>query len=92
MTQLIFLYSNDSAGLPADTGLPGAFYANPVSLPENENAATSYTPLAGQPGFETGFPLPVTYQVFSTRDGGLTLLLLGIAVSGLGLLRRRLPA
>ncbi len=90
MTQLIFFYSNDSGGLLADTGLPVNFYPNAVTIFENETGPTIYTPVAGQPGFAAGFPLPVTYQIFSTPDMGSTLALLGLAVSGLALLRRKI--
>jgi hypothetical protein len=91
LTQLIFLYSNDAGGLLADTGLPTAFYVNPAIVPENENAATIFTPIAGQPGFLPNAPVPITYRIFSTPDGGSTLLLFGFAVCGLmaPLLRRK---
>ncbi len=90
LTQLVFFYSNDSDGLLADTGLPTAFYPNTFTLSENPFGPTIYTPIAGQPGFEAGFPLPITYRIFSTPDAGSTVLLLGIALSGIGLLRRKL--
>src|SRR5438094_3667370 len=87
LTQFIFLYSNDGAGLLADTGPPTAFYPNSVNFPEVENGATIFTPTAGQPGFLPVAPLPITYQVFSTPDTGSTILLLGLGVSGLALMR-----
>lgn len=92
LTQLIFFYSNDAGGFLADTGLPGDFYANSVLFPENENGATIYTPVLGQPGFLANAPLPITYQIFSTPDTGSTLLLFAVGLSGLAFLplgRRR---
>lgn len=87
----IVFYSDDSGGLLADTGLPAAFYGNIFTISENPFGPTSYTPIAGQPGFEPGFPVPLTYRIFSTPDAGSTLLLLGAAVSGIALLRRKIP-
>ncbi len=88
-TSPIVFYSNDSGGLPADTGLPTAFYTNTVTIVESSSGPTIYTPIAGQPGFEAGFPLPVTYQIFSTPDASSTLPLLGMAVVGMALLRSK---
>jgi hypothetical protein len=87
----ILFYSNDSAGLLADTGLPTAFYANNLSISENQSGFTIYTPIAGQPGFEPALgALPVTYQIFSTPDPDSTLSLFGVALCAIGLLRRKL--
>lgn len=91
LTQLLVFYSNDSGGLLADTGLPTAFYPNTFVISEKHSGPTIYTPIAGQPGFEAGFPLPITYQIFSTPDVGSTLSLFGMGVFAIALLRRKLP-
>jgi hypothetical protein len=88
LTQLIFFYSNDHGGLLADTGLPSGMYDNTVTIQESHSSPTTYTPTAGQPGFSTDSPLGDSFRIFSTPDTGSTLCLLGLAVSGLGLLRR----
>jgi len=90
LTSPILFYSDDSAGLLADTGLPTAFYDNKVTISENHSGFTIYTPIAGQPGFEPGFPLPITYQIFSTPDAGSSVCLFAVALYGIGLLRRNL--
>ncbi len=90
LTQLIFLYSNDSVGLLADTGLPMAFYFNSVSLVETQNGATIFVPSDGQPGFLPVAPVPITYRIFSTPDTGTTLSLFSVAILGLALLQRTL--
>jgi len=83
----ILFYSNDPAGLLADTGLPTAFYDNKFTVSENHSGFTTYTPVAGQPGFEPGTnALPVTYQILSTPDAGSTLCLFAVALCGIGLL------
>jgi len=74
----------------ADTGLPADFYANAVRIFENNSGATIYTPTAGQPGFESGIPVLITYQIFSTPDFGTTLSLFAAALLGLALLPRKL--
>lgn len=92
LTSPILFYSNDFAGgLLADTGLPTAFYANNSTISENQSGLTIYTPIAGQPGFEPApGALPVTYQILSTPDPGSTMSLFGVALCGIGLLRRKL--
>lgn len=93
LTQRIFFYSVDiSGGLLADTGLPSALYSNNVVIFENHSGPTAYTPTASQPGFEAGFPFPITYQIFSTPDTGSTLMLFGAAFLGLMFLRRKIMA
>jgi VPDSG-CTERM motif len=87
LTQLIFLYSNDAGGLLADVGLPAAFYPNSVTVTENENAITTFIPTTGQPGFLPVAPVPITYRIISMPDSGSTLLLLGLALSGLTVAR-----
>ena len=87
LTQLIFLYSNDAGGVLADVGLPAAFYANAATITENENAATTFIPTTGQPGFLPVAPIPITYRIISMPDSGSTLLLLGLALSGLTVAR-----
>lgn len=89
LTQLIFLYSNDSSGLLADTGLPASFFTNAVTIPENENDATVFIPSTGQPGFLPNAPAPITYRIFSVPDTGSPLLLFALGLSGLGLVRRK---
>jgi hypothetical protein len=91
LTSPILFYSNDSAGLLADLGLPTAFYTNKLTISENHSGFTIYTPVAGQPGFEPATnALPVTYQILSTPDPGSSLSLLTIALCGIGLLRRKI--
>ena len=87
LTQLIFLYSNDAGGLLADVGLPAAFYPNLAAITENENAITTFIPTTGQPGFLPVAPIPITYRIISMPDSGSTLLLLGLALSGLTVAR-----
>jgi len=88
-TQLIFFYSNDHGGLLADTGLPSLMYGNTITIHESQSGPTIYTPTSGQPGFSSDTPLGDTYHIFSTSDTGSTLLMLGAAVVGLALLRRK---
>jgi VPDSG-CTERM motif len=48
-------------------------------------------PVAGQSGFEPApGTLPVTRQILSAPDAGSSVLLLGVALCGIGLLRRKL--
>ena len=90
--QLIFFYSNDHAGLLADTGLPSSMFSNTVIIRENPSGPTIYTPKAGQPGFSTDSPLGNSFLIFSTPDTGSTLLMLGAAIAGLVLLRWKMVA
>src|SRR6478672_1502538 len=64
--QLIFFYSNDHAGLLADTGLPSSMFSNTVTIQENPSGPTIYTPAAGQPGFSTDSPLGDSFVIFSS--------------------------
>ena len=89
-TQLIFFYSNDDAGLLADTGLPSSMFSNTVTIQENPSGPTIYTPTAGQPGFSSDSPLGDSFRIFSAPDTGSTLLMLGVATVGLVCLRWRL--
>jgi hypothetical protein len=91
-SQLIFFYSNDHAGLLADTGLPSSMFSNTVAIQENPSGPTIYTPIAGQPGFSTDSPLGDSFLIFSTPDTGSTLLMLGAAIAGLVLLRWKMVA
>lgn len=80
------------------TGFPTALYAN--NLTENEAGPEvgpngfSYTPTAGQPGFDTGAGGPVTYVIQSDTspvpDSGSSLMLLSIGLVGLMTGGRRL--
>ena len=90
--QLIFFYSNDHAGLLADTGLPSSMFSNTVIIQENQSGPTIYTPKAGQPGFSTDSPLGDSFLIFSSPDTGSTLLMLGAAIAGLVLLRWKMVA
>ena len=90
--QLIFFYSNDHAGLLADTGLPSLMFSNTVTIQENPSGPTIYTPGEGQPGFSTDSPLGDSFRIFSTPDIGSTLLMLGAAIAGLVSLRRKMVA
>src|SRR6266550_3533862 len=92
LPQLIFFYSNDHGGLLADTGLPSGMFSNPVIIQENPSGPTSYTPIAGQPGFSTDSPLGDSFLIFSTPDTGSTLLMLGAAIAGFVFLRWKMPA
>ncbi len=92
LTQLIFFYSNDHGGLLADTGLPSLTYGNTVTIQENPSGPTIYTPTAGQPGLSSDTPLGDSFRIFSTPDTGSTLLMLGVAIAGLVLLRRKILA
>lgn len=49
--QIVFYSRADGDGAKADTGFPGAFYANDLDIFENPNGSTVYTPTTGQPGF-----------------------------------------
>jgi len=91
-SQLIFFYSNDHAGLLADTGLPSSMFGNTVTIQENPSGPTVYTPIAGQPGFSTDSPLGDSFLIFSTPDTGSTLLMLGAAIAGLVLFRWKMVA
>jgi hypothetical protein len=86
-SQGLVFYSNDQAGLLADMGLPSSFYANAVRIFESSTGPTSYIPTAGQPGFEAGLAVPITYQIFSVADTGSTLSFLIATVLGVALLR-----
>ena len=90
--QLIFFYSNDHAGLLADTGLPSSMFSNTVIIQENPSGPTIYTPKAGQPGFSTDSPLGNSFLIFSSPDTGSTLLMLGAAIAGLVFLRWKMVA
>jgi hypothetical protein len=91
-TQLIFFYSNDQAGLLADTGLPSLMYDNTVTIQEIQAGPTTYTPTAGQPGLSTDSPLGDSFLIFSTPDTGSTLLMLGAAIAGFVFLGWKMPA
>jgi len=90
--QLIFFYSNDHAGLLADTGLPSLMLSNTVTIQENPSGPTIYTPTEGQPGFSSDSPLGDSFRIFSTPDTGSTLLMLGAAIAGFVFLRWKMPA
>ena len=90
--QLIFFYSNDHGGLPADTGLPSSMFSNTVIIQENPSGPTIYTLVAGQPGFSTDSPLGDSFRIFSTPDTGSTLLMLAAATAGLVFLRWKMLA
>src|SRR6266699_6582750 len=90
--QLIFFYSNDHAGLLADTGLPSLMFSNTVTIQENPSGPTIYTPGEGQPGFSTDSTLGDSFLIFSTPDTGSTLLMLGAAIAGFVFLRWKMPA
>ena len=90
--QLIFFYSNDHGGLLADTGLPSSMFSNTVIIQENPSGPTIYTPGEGQPGLSTDSPLGNSFRIFPAPDTGSTLLMLGAAIAGLVLLRRKMVA
>jgi hypothetical protein len=88
----IVFYSLPGEGQLADTGLPSALYANNISLPENLFGPTSYTPLAGQPGYNPAAPGVIFFfnSPSAVPESGSNFLLLAAAVGGLLCLRRRL--
>jgi hypothetical protein len=49
--EIVFYSRADGGNAKADTGFPGAFYANDLDIFENPNGPTTYTPTTGQPGF-----------------------------------------
>jgi hypothetical protein len=98
--ETLTFYSDNIDGFDAlgDTsGLPGAFYANQVSIPEIGSEASNgavYTPLPGQPGFDPLFQ--PTYKFISDGTGAavpepasITLLATGAGLAGFVGWRRR---
>jgi hypothetical protein len=87
---LLFYSDNvDGVDVPADTGMPTAFYANLLRIVEigpEGNSYASYTPLSGQPGYISGYD--VTYTFISDGHTGqvpepCTMLLIGSGLVGL---------
>lgn len=66
-SSLIFYSDLDATGLLGDTGFPTSLFTNVLTFTEI-NGGLTYTPLAGNPGFVSGFN--VTYQIAS--DDGVT--------------------
>jgi hypothetical protein len=55
----LFFYSQSGGGTLADTGFPTSFFANVVTQVE-VGGGTTYTPIAGEPGFVSRAAGPVT--------------------------------
>jgi hypothetical protein len=76
----------------ADTGFPGALYANNITFTENGVEGVNrfdYTPIAGQPGFVAGSAGPVTYVILSDTPEPASVALF-LAGAGFLLARKRL--
>ena len=92
MAQLIFFYSNDHAGLLADTGLPSGLYDNTVTIQESQSGPTIYTQLWDSRASLPIVPWETRSNIFSAPDTGSTLLMLGAAIAGLVFLRWKMLA
>ena len=93
---LVF-YSDNTDGVDAgaDTGLPNAFYANNVSIPElgveGQLQYAIYIPGPGMPGYVAGAFAPIEYTFISGTPEPGALVMFGSGVLGLvGLLHRKI--
>lgn len=96
-TDYLVFYSGLTLGEPpdgdkADTGLPSQFYSNLIELSEigaEGNNGVVYTPVAGQPGFDTTGTYAITYNIISDVPEPSVFALAGLGAAALLVFHRR---